>query len=133
MKKAGLSYHRRIDRSWPTSAFQENGRFSAAKYRAMSDSEGLALRESIKANYAMSRYVADTVDLRVPTKEKEFMKTIASPERSFEMVAFPPLSYPASESRLPTRRKERAVPHVRLLQITISSERSRRQEGARLS
>ncbi len=123
MKKAGFVVPSAvIDRLMAQHpAFQENGRFSAAKYRAMSDAERLALRESLKANYAMSRYVADTVDLRVPTKEKEFMKTLASPERSFEMVAFPLSSYPASEVAAYAAEKSGLFRIVHLSKITISS------------
>ena len=123
MKKAGfVTPAAVIDRrmaEYP--AFQENGRFSAAKYRAMSDAERLALRESLKDEFAMARYLEDTLTLRVPTKEKEFMKAIASPERSFEMVTFPLSAYPESEVASFAAAKSDLFRVVHLSKITISS------------
>ncbi len=78
-------------------AFQEEGRFSAVKYRAMSEADRMTLRDTMRDEIAVSRYSEDLMDLRISSKEKDFMKAIASPERSFEYVAFPISSYPDSE------------------------------------
>ncbi len=123
MKKAGfVTPTAIIDRRMAEHpAFQENGRFSAAKYRAMSDADRLALRKSLKDEFAMARYVEDTLDLRVPTKEKEFMKALASPERSFEMVAFPLSAYPDSEVAAFAASKSELFRAVHFSKITISS------------
>lgn len=102
-------------------AFQENGRFSAARYRAMSDSARLTLRQSLRDEFAMNRYVEDTLALRIPTKEKEFMKSLSSPERSFEVVAFPISTYPDSEVSAFAASKSELFRTVRLSKITISS------------
>lgn len=77
--------------------FQENGRFSAARYRAMPDAERMALRNDLHDQVAMELYMEDMLGLRVSSKEKEFMKALSSPERSFAMVSFPAASYPNSE------------------------------------
>jgi len=78
-------------------AFQEEGRFSAVKYRSMSDADRMTLRNNIRDELIVARYSEDLLDLRISSKEKEFMKAMASPERSFEYVAFPMSSYPESE------------------------------------
>lgn len=78
-------------------AFQENGRFSAAKYRAMGEADRTALRAALTDEIAMERYFDDVQGLRTSTKEKDFVRSMASPERSFELVAFPLSSYPDSE------------------------------------
>ncbi|GAB1484070.1 hypothetical protein MASR2M78_28870 [Treponema sp.] len=69
--------------------FQENGRFSAARYRSMSDADRMALRSSLGEEIALNRYMEDVLSLRTSTKERDFMKAMANPERSFDYVAFP--------------------------------------------
>lgn len=78
-------------------AFQENGTFSAAKYKTMSDSDRMALRSRMREDIAADRYLSDLNGLRISTQEIEFIKKMASPERTFDFVSIPVLSYPDDE------------------------------------
>jgi parvulin-like peptidyl-prolyl isomerase len=99
MKAAGWSTPKQlVDRQMAKLAiFQENGRFSAVRYEAVSQTERMNIRTNLIDEIAFERYSADVLNLRVPSKEIEFIKAIASPARSFDLVAFHLDSYPDSE------------------------------------
>lgn len=78
-------------------AFLEEGKFSAAKYRAVSETDRAQLRDQMKGEIATERYAHDVLGVLVPSAEKAFIKSMASPERSFEYVALPVSSYPTAE------------------------------------
>ena len=101
--------------------FQENGRFSAARYRALSDVERMELRADLHDGVAMEHYMTDLLGLRTSSKETEFMKKIASPERSFDMVAFPVSSYPDSEVAAFVSSKPELFRVAHLSKITVTS------------
>ncbi|TCW62355.1 peptidylprolyl isomerase [Treponema sp. J25] len=77
--------------------FQENGRFSAIKYKQVSETDRLSLRKELTDEIAMNYYMGDLLGLRIPSKEKEFIKSMAAPERSFVLVSLPLSSYPDNE------------------------------------
>ncbi len=107
IRTAALKETKKVGFSTPTSVvdkrlaeyptFQENGRFSAAKYRALSDSERMELRENLADDYAMSVYLDELIGLEVSKAETEFVKSTAAKERGLEFVTFPLSSYPDSE------------------------------------
>jgi len=101
--------------------FQEEGRFSAAKYRAFSDAERMSIRDTLRDDVAYSRYMNDVLNLRTPEAEKAFMKTMASPERSFEFVLFPLSTYPDSEVSAFVSGSMDLFKSIRLSRITVSS------------
>ncbi|OHE58000.1 MAG: hypothetical protein A2Z99_05445 [Treponema sp. GWB1_62_6] len=123
MEKAGFKTPAvLVDRSlaeYP--AFQENGRFSATRYRAMSDSDRLVLRDGLRDEIAQNRYMEDMLALTISAKEKEFMKSLASPERNFEFVAFPLTGYPDGEVAAFVSSKKDLFRAIRLSRITVAS------------
>ena len=77
--------------------FQENGRFSAAKYRAMDNNRKMALWRQVRDSITLNLFVGDITGLSAPSGEGSFISAMASPQRNFEMVSFPVSSYPDSE------------------------------------
>ncbi len=102
-------------------AFLEDGTFSAAKFRAMSDSDRMNLRSKMKEDIAASRYLEDLSSLRISSKETEFIKKMASPERSFEFIAVPVLSYPEAEIASFVETNQDLFKSIKLSKITLSS------------
>lgn len=101
--------------------FQENGKFSAARYKAMSEADRMNLRRDLEGQIALERYLEDTLNLRISSQEREFIKSMASPERSFEMVAFPLSSYPDSEVSAFVLSKSDLFKQVHLSKITVTT------------
>jgi hypothetical protein len=77
--------------------FQVNGAFSATKYQQLSGTRRTALWNQTKEDITASHYMNDLSDLRVSENEKNFVGTMASPQRSFDMAIFPLSAYPDSE------------------------------------
>jgi hypothetical protein len=123
MKKAGYTTPQGlVDKRMATlPVFQENGKFSAARYKAMSEADRMNLRHDLEAQIALERYMEDELNLRISTQEKDFIKSMASPERSFEMVVFPLSSYPDSEVSAFIASNPNLFKQVHLSKITISS------------
>jgi len=102
-------------------AFQENGKFSAARYRAMTDAERMALRADLHDEVAAGHYLEDQLGLRISTQEIAFMKAMAGPERSFDLVAFPLSSYPEAEVAAYVSANAALFKVVHLSRITVGS------------
>ena len=77
--------------------FQENGRFSAARYQTMDKNSRMSLWRQVQESLASSNYVTDLSGLKVSSKEASFVSSMASPRRSFDLAVFPFSSYPDSE------------------------------------
>ncbi len=123
MKKAGYKTPEGLvdKRMAALPIFQENGKFSAARYKAMSEADRMNLRRDLEAQIALERYMDDTLNLRISSQEKDFIISMASPERSFEMVLFPLASYPDSEVSAFVSANPNLFTRVHLSKITISS------------
>jgi hypothetical protein len=108
--------------------FQENGRFSAVRYRQMDTTARMALWREVQDSIAEERYKSDVTGLRVSSKETAFISAMASPERSFQMVAFPLSRYPDSEVIAYIAANPDTFRQIHLSRVTISSgEREARQ------
>jgi hypothetical protein len=80
------------------SEFQENGRFSPVKYREYDNAARMSLWRETQNEIALEKYTGDvTTGLRVSSKEADFIAAMDSPQRRFDMAAFPLASYPDSE------------------------------------
>ena len=123
MKKAGYTTPQGlVDKRMATlPVFQENGKFSAARYKAMSEADRMNLRRDLEGQIALERYMEDSLNLRISSQERDFIKSMASPERSFDMVAFPLSSYPDSEVSAFVTSNPNLFKQVHLSKITISS------------
>ncbi|MHB9296218.1 hypothetical protein PilKf_01972 [Pillotina sp. SPG140] len=108
--------------------FQENGRFSTARYRQLTTAEQMDLWEEIKENLSEERYRADLEGLLISSKEAPFVAAMAQTVRTFEMVALPLSSYPDSEVSAYLSANPDLFRTVHLSRITItSSERDAQQ------
>ncbi|MDR2663359.1 MAG: peptidylprolyl isomerase [Treponema sp.] len=107
--------------------FQEDGRFSIAKYNRITKNEQLAIWRSTEENYITGKYVNDIAGLRVSSAEKAFIGNMVFPERSFDLVFFSRSSYPDSELAAFGRANPDLFKTVHLSKITLASEKEARQ------
>jgi len=97
MKEAGyIAPESVVDRE-VAKQFQENGKFSAAKYRALDKSSQNALWRQVQESITSGYYLSDLMGVSAPSKEASFISSLASPRRTFELAVFPFASYPDSE------------------------------------
>jgi hypothetical protein len=108
--------------------FQENGRFSAARYRSLPNTTRLALWREMQESITQNRYLDDIFGLRLPSAEGEFIRSMTARTRSFGMVSFPLDSYPDGEISAYIASDPDLFRTIHLSRITInSSEREARQ------
>ena len=108
--------------------FQENGRFSSTKYRAMDNTSRMNLWRQVYDSVAAKCFISDISSLRTSSKETSFVSSMASPRRSFDLAVFPFSSYPESEIVSYARENPALFKVIHLSTITInSSEREARQ------
>ncbi|GHU59618.1 hypothetical protein FACS189444_5250 [Spirochaetia bacterium] len=108
--------------------FQENGRFSVTRYRALDNASRLSLWREVQASLTEERYRADITGLKIPSKEAAFIAAMAGPERTFDMVAFPLSSYPDTEVAAYTASNPQLFRVTHLSKITISSSEREAQQ-----
>jgi hypothetical protein len=108
--------------------FQENGRFSATRYRRLDKTTRLALWREVQESITKNRYLEDVMGLRTPAGEGDFIRDMAARQRRFGLAVFPLDSYPNEEiieyvSSVPELFR---TSHLSRITIT-SSEREARQ------
>jgi len=106
---AGLSY------------FQENGRFSPTKYRAMDNTTRMNLWRQVQESIVVQTYLWDMASLKTNSNEASFIASMASPKRSFDVAIFPFSSYPDSEIISYTQANPANFRVARLSRISITS------------
>ena len=108
--------------------FQENGVFSAARYRALDVNTRMNLWKQVQEGIAMSYFAMDLNSLRIPSGEASFAASMSSPRRSFNLVSFSPFDYPDSEVAAYAMANPALFNEVHLSVISIySSEREARE------
>jgi hypothetical protein len=108
--------------------FQVNGKFSASRYRQMDKTAQMNLWRQIRDNIAEAHYRENLSGIITSTQEGEFIKSMASPRRSFDLAAIPVSSYPDSEIVSFVQSSPSLFRVTRLSRITVtSSEREARQ------
>jgi hypothetical protein len=106
---AGLSY------------FQENGRFSPTKYRAMDNTTRMTLWRQVQEDIVVQTYLSDMDSLKTNSNEASFIASMASPKRSFDVAIFPFSSYPDSEMISYTRANPADFRVTRLSRVSVTS------------
>jgi hypothetical protein len=101
--------------------FRVDGVFDAARYRQLDRSTRMSLWRGVRDSLIDRRYREDVTNLRIPSKETEFIAAMASPRRSFDMAAFPLSSYPDSEIVLYAAENPDLFRFTHLSRITVSS------------
>ncbi|MDR1898864.1 MAG: SurA N-terminal domain-containing protein [Treponema sp.] len=108
--------------------FQENGRFSEARYRRLDSSARLSLWRQMREDLAEQLYRSDIGGLMTPAAEAAFVASMLSPQRSFDMTAFPVNDYPDSEAAAYAAANPALFRIAHLSRITVnSSERDARR------
>ncbi|MDR0412082.1 MAG: SurA N-terminal domain-containing protein [Treponema sp.] len=107
--------------------FQENGRFSSVKYRQMDNNTRGILWKEVQEEITSSRYMNDITGLKISSKEAPFIKAMASPERSFDMVAFSLNDYPDSETIAFVNANPSLFKSTHLSKIAMKSEKEAQQ------
>lgn len=75
--------------------FLVNGRFDADEYRSISNQERFNLRNYHRETALFERFVGDVLEgVPAPDAEREFVASMAGPQRSFEVVLFPFSEFP---------------------------------------
>ncbi|MDR0597207.1 MAG: SurA N-terminal domain-containing protein [Treponema sp.] len=107
---------------------QENGRFSAARYRSLSAADRMTLWKEVQESFARNLYLDAMFSLRMPSGESEFIRSMTARTRSFSMASFPLDSYPDEEILAYIASEPDLFRRIHLSRITItSSEREARQ------
>jgi len=123
MKQAGfIAPENVVDREMAElPMFQENGRFSSAKYRALDNSTRMNLWKQVQESYILQTYISDLGNIKSSANEVSFIASMASPRRSFDLAVFPLNSYPDSEVASYVQSNPEKFAVVNLSKITISS------------
>jgi hypothetical protein len=108
--------------------YQVNGVFDAARYRQLDRTTRMSQWRLIRDSLTQQRYQEDITGLRVPEKETEFITAMASPQRSFDLVAFPLSSYPDEEISAYVRANPALFRLTHLSRITVSTSESEAQK-----
>jgi hypothetical protein len=130
MKKAGYTAPEKIvDRNVAQlPEFQENGRFSPARYRQMDENQRLTLWRQVREETAVEHFRTDVNRLLTPAAEGEFIGKMAAVQRSFNMAAFSVDAYPESEYKAYIEEHPDLFRSIHLSMITVNSnEREARQ------
>ncbi|MDR0624655.1 MAG: peptidylprolyl isomerase [Treponema sp.] len=108
--------------------FQENGRFSAARYQELDNNTRLTLWRQVRESIAEEYYKADITGLLKPAREGAFISRMASPQRTFDMTFFPIENYPDAEVISYAGENSGLFQVTHFSKITVnSSEREARQ------
>jgi hypothetical protein len=108
--------------------FQENGRFSSTRYRALDNNTRLNIWRQVRDSLTKTCYTSDLERLKTSSKEAAFIGSMASPRRSFDLVIFPVSTYPDSEIIAFAGENPDLFSVIHLSRITVNSgEREARQ------
>lgn len=107
--------------------FQENGRFSLARYRAVDNSTRMTLWRQVQENHIIQHYFNDLASHLTPSREVSFVSSMAQAQRTFDMAVFPIADFPESEIVSFMEANQDMFNTVRLSSITLGSESAARQ------
>ena len=107
--------------------FQENGRFSLARYRAMDNNTRMTLWRQVHENYIVEHYLSDVANVRTPSNEVSFVSAMGSRQRTFDLAVFSMHSFPFSEIISFTEANPQLFRTARISGITVTTEREARQ------
>ena len=109
--------------------FQENGRFSTALYRSLSESERLILWRQVQDEIIKNQYFSDLFNLQTSSGEAEFFGNMSAVKRSFDVVYFSVDDYPSSEYMAFARENPDLFRSIHLSRLSVSSSE---REAARI-
>ena len=107
--------------------FQEDGLFSMVKYNNYGKTRLQALWRNSEEEFITGKFFNDLMGLKISAAEKNFVGSMAYPERSFYVVSLPRSSYPESEVLAFASGNQDLFKTIHLSRITMSSEKEARQ------
>jgi hypothetical protein len=107
--------------------FQENGRFSVARYERLDSSARISLWRQMQEDMIEQLYRSDIRGLGAPAAEAAFVASMISPQRSFDMTVFSIDEYPDSEVLAYAGANPSLFRAAHLSSISIPDEREARQ------
>ena len=108
--------------------FQEHGRFSSARYRAMDNNTRMGIWRRVQEDIAFNMFFSDMANIKIPGEEASFVANMASPKRSFDAAVFPFTSFPDSQVGDLAQENPEMFMMIHFSRITVtSSEREARQ------
>jgi hypothetical protein len=108
--------------------FQENGRFSMARYNQMSEASRNNLWRQVQEDIIKGMFYSSLFNLLIPAAEGEFIANMASPVRLFDVISFNVDDYPDSEYLAFAGENAELFKTIHLSKISINNER----EAARI-
>ncbi|MDR2098264.1 MAG: peptidylprolyl isomerase [Spirochaetaceae bacterium] len=102
--------------------FQENGRFSAIKYKKLDAASRIKLWQDMRSDLAVSVYHDDMGTVKIASSEAEFIGQMALRQRKFKMAAIPYTSYPDEELIAYANKNIDLFKTVYFSQITVSGD-----------
>ena len=129
MRRSGFVLPERIiDREMAVlPIFQEDGRFSVARYRQMDEGSRMALRRQLHDDIIRERFVSDVTGLLNPSAERDFIGNMGTLQRSFSMAVFNVDAFPDEEYEAFLLANSDLFRMTRLSMITAGSEREARR------
>ena len=107
----------------------DNGKFSETRYAATSTSEKADTRRLMRESLTASVYVTDIQrGVKDGSKEADFIKGMAKPERSFAFVSWPFSSFPTEEVRKYGEANKSRFVKIKVSRILIKSGESQATE-----
>ena len=105
-----------------TGPYMEDGEFSETRYKNTPNAEKFRYRKIYREEYAQQKYLQDSLHYGlIGTKEADFVKEMASNERSFKYVLFSYNEYPDSEVSAYATENENSFQKIKISRITINS------------
>ncbi|MBL8968505.1 MAG: SurA N-terminal domain-containing protein [Spirochaetaceae bacterium] len=102
-------------------AFQEDGKFSARRFREATMAEKLAIRDTLRDDLLADQYLSSVYGLNPSQKEIAFVKEMAKETRKIEFAAFPLSDYPETEVAAWAAQNAALFRRLTLSRITVPS------------
>jgi len=107
----------------------ENGKFSESRYTAATAADKAATRSLTRENMESDIFVNDVLyGIKDGSKEVDFIKAMAKPERSFSVVSFPFTNFPTEEVRKYGEANKSRFTKIKVSRILVKSSESQATE-----
>jgi hypothetical protein len=101
--------------------FQENGRFSPARWNRLDSTTRLNIWRDIQDSIGINHYIEDVTGLKIPPGEADFIAHMGERRRSFDLAAFSLSSWPEGELAAYAEENAGLFVTTHLSRITVSS------------
>ncbi len=107
--------------------YMDNGKFSPELYKVTPSSEKYATRQLYREELTQQQYLSDIQSTLTSKNEIEFIKSMSSPERNFEYVAFKFDKYPDSEVISYGKENKKLFTKINLNRISLKDDKKAAQ------